>query len=134
MAYLTGIYSSSDSSECKNLLKSSLICLITFFSMHSHSFKTFADNNSDLSWERNPSWLPDYCYTNLIHSVHPPSLSAGGGGGGEVEPLAKFSKRQGLTGSHFLQGGCLERGSDFFQGGGLQFLTNCNLKYLTTFK
>ena len=28
----------------------------------------------------------------------------------------------GLTGCQFLEGGCLERGGDFFTGGGLQFL------------
>ena len=116
MAYLTGIYSSSDSSECKNLLKSSLICLITFFSMHSHSFKTFADNNSDLSWERNPSWLPDYCYTNLIHSVHPPSLSAGGGGGGGWASGQVF-KKAGLDRISFFTGGLLGKRERLFSGG-----------------
>ena len=134
MTYFTRIYSSSDSSECKKILKSSLICLITFFSMHSHFFKTFADNNSYLSWERSPSWLPDYCYKNMIHSVHPPPPPPFLQEEGEVEPLTTFSKREGLTGSHFLQRGCWERGIDLFQGRGLQFLTNCNLKYLTTFK
>ena len=54
-----------------------------------------------------------------IHSVHPPPLSAGGGG---VEPLTKFSKRGDLTRPQLLEGGCWERGDDFFQGaGGLQF-------------
>ena len=33
------IYSSSDSLEEEKLLKLSLICLITMFSMYSHSFK-----------------------------------------------------------------------------------------------
>ena len=46
------------------------------------------------------------------HSVHPP-LSAGGGG----KPPTKFSKRGGLTGPTLLEGGCWERGGDFFQGG-----------------
>ena len=56
-----------------------------------------------------------------------PSLSAewggwgGGEGGGGIEPPTKFSKRGGLTGSQFLEGGCRERGGDSFQGR-LQFL------------
>ena len=33
------------------------------------------------------------------------------------EPPTKFSKKRGLTGSQFLDGGCWERGGDFFQGG-----------------
>ena len=52
-----------------------------------------------------------------MHSVHPLPLSAGGGG---VEPPTKFSKRGGLPGHQFLEGGCWEREGDFFQGG-------CNL-------
>ena len=45
-------------------------------------------------------------------------LSAGG-----VEPPTKFSKRGGrLTG--LLEGGCWERGGDFFQGEGCNFHTH----------
>ena len=40
--------------------------------------------------------------------MHPPPLSAGGGG---IEPPTKFSKRgSGLTGFQLLEGGCWERG------------------------
>ena len=45
------------------------------------------------------------------HSVHLPPFCRGGG----VESPTKFSKRWGLAGPQFLEGG------DFFQGG-LQFL------------
>ena len=47
------------------------------------------------------------------YSVHPLPLSAGGRG---VEPLTKFEKRGDLKGPQLLEGGCWERGSDFFQG------------------
>ena len=45
-----------------------------------------------------------------------PTLSAGG----RVEHPTKFSKRGGggLTGPQLLEGGCWERGGDFFQGRG----------------
>ena len=39
------------------------------------------------------------------------------GAGVGVESLTKFSKRGGLSGSQFLEGGYWERGGDFFQGG-----------------
>ena len=49
-------------------------------------------------------------------------LSAGG-----VEPPTKFSKRGGrLTG--LLEGGCWERGGDFFQGEGCNFHTHTKKK------
>ena len=35
---------------------------------------------------------------------------------GRVEPPTKFSKRGGLTGSQFLEGGCWERECEFFSG------------------
>ena len=41
----------------------------------------------------------------------PPRLSAGGGGGG-----GRF-KKEGFNGISILEGGCWERGSDFFQKG-----------------
>ena len=44
----------------------------------------------------------------------PPSFCMGMGR--MVEPLTKFSKREGLTGSQFLEGGCWESGSEFFRG------------------
>ena len=44
------------------------------------------------------------------------------GGGRGVEPSTKFSKRGSFRESHFLEGGCCEKGRTFFQGGGLQFL------------
>ena len=50
----------------------------------------------------------------MIHSVHPPPLSAVW-----VEPLIKFFKMggEGLTGSQYLEVGCWERGGDFFKRG-----------------
>ena len=45
-----------------------------------------------------------------IHSVHPLSFCWG------VEPSTKFSKRGGFTEPQLLEGGCWERGDDFFQG------------------
>ena len=48
-------------------------------------------------------------------------------GRGGVEPLIKFSKRRGLTGPQRLEGGCWERGGDFFQVG-LQFSHKNKLK------
>ena len=47
------------------------------------------------------------------HSVHPPApLSAG-----ELSLQPNFQKGGGLTGPQLLEGGCWERGGDFFQGG-----------------
>ena len=43
--------------------------------------------------------------------------------GGRVEPTTKFKKRGGLTGPQLLDGGCWERGGDFFQGGGGAIVT-----------
>ena len=50
-----------------------------------------------------------------IHSVHPPPLSAGWGGG-----LAsnQIFKKGGLDKTSTFRGGCWERGDDFFQGAG----------------
>ena len=57
------------------------------------------------------------------HSGHPPPICSGW-----VEPPTKFSKRLGsLTGPQILDGGCWERGGDFFQGG-LQFSYKNKLK------
>ena len=39
-----------------------------------------------------------------------------GVGGGRVSLRQNFQKEGGLRGSHFLEGGCWERGGDFFQG------------------
>ena len=50
----------------------------------------------------------------MILICTPTPLSAGGG----FEPPTKFPKGRGLTGPQFLEGGCWERGGDFFQGGG----------------
>ena len=55
------------------------------------------------------------------HSVHnlpplPPSLSGGGGGGMGLNFHPNFQK--GGTGPQLLEGGCWERGGDFFRGGG----------------
>ena len=43
------------------------------------------------------SIVSSYISSNHIHSVHPSSLSAGGGGRGWVEPSTKFLKRRSLT-------------------------------------
>ena len=57
-----------------------------------------------------------------MHSVHPPFLQDGGGG---VAPPTKFSKKEGLEGPPRLEGGCWEKGGNFFPwgwgGGGVQF-------------
>ena len=50
-----------------------------------------------------------------------------------VETLTRFSKREGLRGSQFLEGGCWERRSDFFRVGCSFYVKiNHNLKCLTT--
>ena len=54
------------------------------------------------------------------HSVHPPFLR-GGGGGLSLQP--NIQKGRGLTGPQVLEGGCWERGGEFFQGGGVAFVT-----------
>ena len=46
---------------------------------------------------------------------NPPPVSVEGKG--RVEPPIKISKREDLTGSQFLEGGCWEIGGDRFQGG-----------------
>ena len=46
---------------------------------------------------------------------NPPPVSVEGKG--RVEPPIKISKREDLTGSQFLEGGCWETGRDRFQGG-----------------
>ena len=53
--------------------------------------------------------------------MHPPPFSVGGGGG--IETPTKVSKTGGgggggLTGPQLLEGGCWQRGRDFFQRGG----------------
>ena len=60
---------------------------------------------------------------NVVHSVHPLPLSAGTGGWASYQV---FEKGGGLTGSQFWEGGCWERGGDFFGrhgrgGGGCSF-------------
>ena len=62
--------------------------------------------------------------TEVVHSVNA-LFSAG-----EIEPSSKFSKRGGLTGSHFLDGGCWERGGGwlFSGGGGCSFYIKRELK------
>ena len=50
---------------------------------------------------------------NVVLIVCTPPFLQGGGG----KPPTKFSKRGGLTGPTLLEGGCWERGGDFFQGG-----------------
>ena len=63
------------------------------------------------------------------HSVHPPTpfwwaAKMGAGRGGGVEPLTKFLKMGGLTGSQILERGAGKerRGVNFFRGEGLQVL------------
>ena len=55
----------------------------------------------------------------MYHNVHPSPFCWGGGGA--VESPTKFSKRGDMTGPWFLEGGCWERGGDFFRGGGAIF-------------
>ena len=52
------------------------------------------------------------CFYKVHHSVCPLSLSAGGG----LNLLPKFQKGGDLSGPQLLEGGCWERGGDFFQG------------------
>ena len=65
-----------------------------------------------------------YVFISLEHSMHP-SLSAEQGWA-----FNQIFKKGGLTGPQLLEGGCWERGSDFFQdeggrgGGGC----NCHIK------
>ena len=68
------------------------------------------------------------------YSVHPqlPFLLGEG-----VEPLIKFSKREGLDRISIFWGGFWEKGSDFFHGGRVAVFKeeiNENLKYLITKK
>ena len=56
-------------------------------------------------------WRIVLFYFQCIYIV-PPAKKGG------VEPPTRFSERGGLTGPQFLEGGCWERGGDFFQGGG----------------
>ena len=49
------------------------------------------------------------------HSVHPPFCSGVGVGGLSLQP--NIQKGRGLTGPQVLEGGCWERGGDFFHGG-----------------
>ena len=68
----------------------------------------------------------------IQHSVHSLFLRGervrgGGGGGGGWSSYPIFKKGHGLTGPHFLEGGCWERVGVFFQGG-LQFLHQKKLK------
>ena len=53
----------------------------------------------------------------FIVCTPPPPFLMGGAGGGGVEPPTKFSKRGGLTGTQFLEGGYWEIGCSFLQGG-----------------
>ena len=67
------------------------------------------------------SIVSSYLSSNKLHSVHPSSFSAGGGGVW-FEPSTKFSKRRGLTGSQRVVAG-KDRG-DFFQGGCSFYIKN----------
>ena len=49
-----------------------------------------------------------------MHSVHPPFCRTGGG----VAPPTKFSKKEGLERPQLLEGGCWEKGGNFFLGEG----------------
>ena len=60
--------------------------------------------------------LAEKCYVAAkLHSVHLPICK--GAGGSILQP--NFQKRGGggLTGARLLEGGCCERGGDFFQAG-----------------
>ena len=64
------------------------------------------------------SIVSSYISSNHIHSVHPSSLSAGGGGRGWVEPSTKFLKRRSLTVRRELpkKGGVLGQFADLREG------------------
>ena len=59
------------------------------------------------------SIVSSYLSSNKLHSVHPSSFSAGGGGMW-FDSSTKFSRRRGLTGSQRVVAG-KDRG-EFFQG------------------
>ena len=62
---------------------------------------------------------------NNIVCTPPPFLQ----GGGELNIQPNFQKEGGLDKTSLLEGGCWERGGDFFQGeGGLQFSLKNKLK------
>ena len=63
------------------------------------------------------STAPSYLSSNKLHSVHPSSFSAGGGGVW-FEP---FSKRRSLTGSQRVVAG--KDRDEFFSGGGVAVFT-----------
>ena len=66
------------------------------------------------------------CKASQNNIVCTPPLSARRGG---VEHPTKFQKEGGLDKTSLLEGGCWERGGDFFQGeGGLQFSLKNKLK------
>ena len=59
----------------------------------------------------------------------PHSLSAGEVGGGGVNLQPNFQKgERGLTGPQLFEGGCQERGGDFFQDEGCKFSIKNKLK------
>ena len=68
------------------------------------------------------TWRIVLFYFQCIYIV-PPAKKGGGG----LNLLPDFQKGGGLTGPQFLEGGCWERGGDFFQGG-CNFLTKDKLK------
>ena len=77
------------------------------------------------------SIVSSYLSSSKLHSVHPSSFSAGGGGVW-FEPSTKFSKRKDLTGSQKVVAG-KDRG-ELFQGwgggwGGFSFYIKNKLKY-----
>ena len=66
------------------------------------------------------SIVSSYLSSNKLYSMHPSSLSAGGGWKGWVEPSTKFSKRRGLTGSQISGSQRVVAGKDrgdIFQAG-----------------
>ena len=82
----------------------------------------------DIGWDRVACWFQRCQWLFIVDTPPPPHpLSEG-----EIEPPTKFSKRGGgLTGLQLLEGGCWQRGGDFFQGGGgswLQFSHKNELK------
>ena len=56
------------------------------------------------------------------------SQGLGGGGGEGIEPPTKYSKREALIWSQFLEGAARKEGGDFFRGG-CTFYIKIKLKY-----
>ena len=82
---------------------------------------------SNKSSGKKPHYVSDL--SKLIVCTSPPFLL-----GGSVSYQIFKKGGGGLTGSQFLEGGCWERGGDFFQGVAVFTKKKIDMKYLTTKK